>query len=54
MKTFFKWVMCGAATYLGYFLCKEAIDTTKDPYRKAKLKKKVSKIKDAISEKTES
>ena len=53
MKTFFRMVLYGAATYLGITIAKEGIETARDPYKRATIKQKFSEIKNIISKKAD-
>lgn len=50
MKNFLRAVVIGAGTYVGYLLVKGIHSICVDPYKKAKLKNKMNKIKSAIKE----
>ena len=54
VKGFFNAVLYGAAATLGSVMVMKGIEVSKDPYKKAQLKKSVIGIKDAIVKKTES
>lgn len=53
-KRFFDGVITGAATCVGYFIAKKGIDTVTDPYKKAKIKRKITNVKNAFMAKEES
>ena len=53
-KRFFEYALMGAGTCIGYLSIKKGIDTMTDPYKKAKIKKKIKNVKQAITEKVES
>lgn len=54
LKRFFEYALMGAGTCIGYLSIKKGIDTMEDPYKKAKLKRKITNIKNAFLDKTES
>lgn len=53
-KRFFEYALMGAGTCIGYLSIKKGIDIMTDPYKKAKIKKKIKNVKQAITEKVES
>ena len=50
-KGFISAVAYGAAATLGAILAKKGVDAMSDPYKRAKVKRKVKNIKNAIIEK---
>lgn len=50
IKNLFNFVLAGAAMTLGATMVSKGLETMRDPYKKAKIKNKFKKIKDAITE----
>ena len=48
IKRLFEYVLMGAGTCIGYFAMRKGIDIASDPVKKADVKRKFDKIKDAI------
>lgn len=51
-KRFSEYVLIGAGTCIGSFIMMKGFETISDPCKKAKLRKKISKIKSVIKEKS--
>lgn len=54
IKDFTTAVLYGVATCLGFEIVRKGIEVSKDPYKKAELKRAFNKAKDALTKKTES
>lgn len=54
VKRFFEYALMGAGTCIGYFAVRKGIDIVSDPCKKAEIKRKIKKAKNAFTEKTES
>lgn len=53
LKKFMGMLLLGVAMELGTCLVKEGMDAAKDPYKRAVIKQRVNKIKDAFCKKEE-
>ncbi len=54
IKRFCEYAIMGAGSCVGYLIAKKGIDTVTDPYKKAKLKRKFTNVKNAFMAKEES
>lgn len=54
IKRFFEYALMGAGSCIGYFAMRKGIDIVTDPVKKADAKRKINKVKDVFTKKTES